>query len=382
VANRRLVHLAQSDIPESWQQVIAQKAPIQLCRPHFKHTILQLLLCIVAEKYARMLGINPVTATDLGFLERQPADRIGFPGKRLRRRPKPAIRSPVASLVTPRLTSANSAEIPSRDHSAASMSTRPKPGSTACGPPSAPTGQPTKPMSSLNGELAQLASRTCHVLIDFDGPVCQIFAGIPSHAVANELRSELNAAGIGIPQNAATLDDPLEVFRVVADQGDAEAISAQELLTALEVRAAQTAQPMPGSADLIATATQTGRTVTVVTNNSGAAVAAYLGRHHLGQYVTKIVGRDDPDPALMKPSPYQVRYAVGLLQAEPGSSVFIGHTVTDVLAGLLGGVAVIGYANKPGKAEALSHAGARTVVTNLAEITTALRTAPSPALPN
>ena len=237
-------------------------------------------------------------------------------------------------------------------------------------------------MSSLNGELAQLASRTRHVLLDFDGPVCQIFAGTPSHAVADELRSELNAAGIDIPQNAAMLDDPLEVFRVVADQGDAEAITAQELLTALEVRAAQTAQPTPGSADLIATATQTGRTVTVVTNNSGAAVAAYLARHHLDQYVTKIVGRDDPDPALMKPSPYQVRYAVGLLQAEPAECVFIGDTVTDVLAGLLGGVAVIGYANKPGKAQALSHAGARAVVTDLADITTALRTTPSPALPN
>jgi beta-phosphoglucomutase-like phosphatase (HAD superfamily) len=84
----------------------------------------------------------------------------------------------------------------------------------------------------------------------------------------------------------------------------------------------------------------------------------------------------------MKPSPYQVRYAVGSLQAEPGDCVFIGDTVTDVLAGLLGGVAVIGYANKPGKAEALSHAGARAVVTDLAEVTTALRTAPSPALPN
>ncbi len=62
--------------------------------------------------------------------------------------------------------------------------------------------------------------------------------------------------------------------------------------------------------------------------------------------------------------------------------MFIGDTVTDVLAGLLGGVAVIGYANKPGKAEALNQAGARAVVTDLAEITTALRAIPSAALPN
>jgi beta-phosphoglucomutase-like phosphatase (HAD superfamily) len=46
--------------------------------------------------------------------------------------------------------------------------------------------------------------------------------------------------------------------------------------------------------------------------------------------------------------------------------VFIGDTETDVLAGLLGAVAVIGYANNPGKAETLSRTGARAVVTDLA----------------
>jgi hypothetical protein len=53
--------------------------------------------------------------------------------------------------------------------------------------------------------------------------------------------------------------------------------------------------------------------------------------------------------------------------------VFIGDTVTDVLVGLLGGVAVIGYANKPGKDKALADAGAWGVVSDLAAITAALR---------
>jgi beta-phosphoglucomutase-like phosphatase (HAD superfamily) len=98
--------------------------------------------------------------------------------------------------------------------------------------------------------------------------------------------------------------------------------------------------------------------------------------------VGKIVGRDDPDPALMKPSPCRVRIAVGSLGAEPEDCVFIGDTVTDVLAGLLGGVAVIGYANKPGKDKALAEAGARAVVIELASVTDALRNTPSAALPN
>jgi len=237
-------------------------------------------------------------------------------------------------------------------------------------------------MIARNGELDTLAHRTRHVLIDFDGPLCEIFAGTPGGDVADELRHELLAGGIDLPSTAETTDDPLEVFRAVADLNGQAAAIAQALLTALEVRAVQTARPTPGSADLIVTAIRTGRTVTVVTNNSTAAVIAYLTRQHLGSYVGQIIGRDDPDPDLMKPSPYRVRIAVGALRAEPQDCVFIGDTVTDVLAGLLGGVAVIGYANKPGKAEALSQAGARAVTTDLAEITTALRRTPSAALPN
>jgi beta-phosphoglucomutase-like phosphatase (HAD superfamily) len=59
----------------------------------------------------------------------------------------------------------------------------------------------------------------------------------------------------------------------------------------------------------------------------------------------------------VKPSPYRVRIAVGSLQAEPEDCVFIGDTVTDVLVGLLGGVAIIGYANKPGRPRPLPAPG-------------------------
>ena len=110
-----------------------------------------------------------------------------------------------------------------------------------------------------------------------------------------------------------------------------------------------------------------------MTNNSGAAVAAYLARHQLTGEVGKIAGRDNPDPALMKPSPYRVRTAVGDPRAEPKDCLFIGDTVTDVLAGFPGAVAVIGHANKPGKDQALAEAGARVVARDLAAITAALR---------
>ena len=57
----------------------------------------------------------------------------------------------------------------------------------------------------------------------------------------------------------------------------------------------------------------------------------------------------------MKPSPYLVRAAVGILDAHPAECTFVGDSTSDMLAGRLAGVPVIGYANKPGKDGLLTH---------------------------
>ena len=134
------------------------------------------------------------------------------------------------------------------------------------------------------------------------------------------------------------------VFRAAAQISPGAAASAQQLLTVFETRAIPTARPTRGSADLIITAYRTGRTVTIVSNNSSAAIAAYLADHRLDGYIRAIVARDDHDPERMKPSPYRVREAVSLLDAEHSECVLVGDSTTDVLAGHLAGVAVIGYA--------------------------------------
>jgi len=230
--------------------------------------------------------------------------------------------------------------------------------------------------------LQEIISGTRHLLLDFEGPVCSLFAGTPAPEVARQLRDTLMVAGFTLPDEAQGQDDPLEVFRAVARISSDAALTAQQLLTAFETRAISTARPTPGSADLIVTASRIGRTVTVVSNNSGAAIAAYLADHSLTSYVRAVVARDDHDQDRMKPSPYRVREAVGLLDAEPAECAFIGDSPTDVMAGHLAGVPVIGYANKPAKIEALARVQAAAVTTSLAEITTALRATPSAALPN
>lgn len=237
----------------------------------------------------------------------------------------------------------------------------------------------------MSRTLEDIAASTRHLLLDFDGPVCSVFAGIPAPQVAKQLRDTLTVAGFKLPDDAQDQDDPLEVFRIAARIGTDAAMCAQQLLTAFETRAIPTAEPTRGSADLIITAQRTGRTVTIVSNNSGAAIAAYLADHRLTGYIRAIVARDDHDPERMKPSPYRVREAVSLLDADNAECAFIGDTISDVMAGHLAGVTVIGYANKPGKADAQDQAQAAAVTSDLGSITAALAAAPltaSDALPN
>lgn len=224
--------------------------------------------------------------------------------------------------------------------------------------------------------LRQLVHRTRDLLLDFDGPVCSIFAGMPAGTVARQLRSRLVAEGVAVPAEVHSVSDPLEVFRAIAAGGPDVGGRAQRELTELELAAATTAQPADGAAELITTARESGRNVTIVSNNSGQAVTAYLNAHGLARHVSRVIGRDDADPAHMKPSPFQVRKALQLSGAAPTECVLIGDSESDVTAAHAAGVAVIGYANKPGKAERLSQAGANVIVTRLADITAALSVTP------
>jgi phosphoglycolate phosphatase len=224
--------------------------------------------------------------------------------------------------------------------------------------------------------IPQIVQSAAHVLLDFDGPVCDVFAGVAAPAVAEQFRAALRRKSIDIPVGAREADDPLEVFNVVADVGYGQAEKAQRILAELESQAARAARPTVGSDDLMAAAWASGRTVTIVSNNSSAAIAAYLGDHGLAGYVTAIVGRDETDPVLMRPIPYRVRMAVSQLRADPREALFVGDTPADVPDVHLAGVAVVGLANEPGKAGSLARAGADAVTASLPEISAALLAAP------
>jgi hypothetical protein len=75
--------------------------------------------------------------------------------------------------------------------------------------------------------------RVRYLLVDFDGPVCSIFAGFPAPDVARSLREYLRG---DVPDGwMAHVDDPHEVLRATAELGSNVAARANQELARLEV---------------------------------------------------------------------------------------------------------------------------------------------------
>ncbi|MGF1654293.1 MAG: HAD family hydrolase [Actinomycetales bacterium] len=230
---------------------------------------------------------------------------------------------------------------------------------------------PTPPPTSR--ELPHLLAGARCILLDFDGPMCAVFAGLPARQVAQRMRDRLTQAAVPFDDSEAT-DDPMVLLARAASSPQGQRL-AEHLLQAAEADAIATAAPTVGAVDLVRNANDSDRLVVIVSNNSAPAIRAYLDHHGITPHIHHVVGRDPNDATLMKPDPHLVQIALRLADTRPEQTVFVGDSVSDVAAGLACHVPVIGYANKPHKEAALADAGAAAVVTSLRPVVEAL-TAP------
>ena len=216
-------------------------------------------------------------------------------------------------------------------------------------------------------DLDAIVSRTRHLLLDFDGPICSVFAGLPARIIASRLR-KLLGDHTQLPAGIARTPDPIEVFTYAATISTNLATRVETEMTGQELAAVATAAPTPYVHDVVTACQNSGRSVSIVSNNSARAVHAYLARHGLDDRISLVVARTSHDPALLKPSPHLITQAVEALDAEPGECTLVGDSVTDVQGARLAGVHSIGYANQPGQRERLSEAGAGAIINSLADL--------------
>jgi beta-phosphoglucomutase-like phosphatase (HAD superfamily) len=143
-------------------------------------------------------------------------------------------------------------------------------------------------------------------------------------------------------------------------------------MTDQELAAVATAAPTPYVHEVVTACQNSGRSVSIVSNNSARAVHAYLARHGLDDRINLVVARTSHDPALLKPSPHLIIQAVEALDAEPGECTLVGDSVTDIQGARLASVQSIGYAES-GSRERLAAAGASTIINSLADLALKIR---------
>lgn len=222
-------------------------------------------------------------------------------------------------------------------------------------------------------QLTDVLRHVKHVLLDFDGPVCSVFAGLPAPDVARRLYGALlPVLTVDDPAEWATETDPLALLRQVADVRPDLAALADEALTQLEVDAVALADQTLGGEATIRACVESGRSVWIISNNAGDAIRAYLDDHGLAECIAGVFGRAQGDPTSMKPNPRLLLSALSAASAAPTSCIFIGDAARDVEAGHAARVATIGYANKPGKEAKLMAAGAVAVTDSMEAIADAL----------
>ncbi|MGW6938301.1 HAD family hydrolase [Streptomyces xanthophaeus] len=214
------------------------------------------------------------------------------------------------------------------------------------------------------------------VFFDFDGPMCDVFAGLPAPKVAEQLTALLSSQDPAAGAKAAETDDPIEVLRIAHEAGAAIGQEVERALTEAEVEAVAVAgPPTAGAVEALQAVRTSGRVAVVVSNNSGDCVRRFVEVHGLGEYVVGIVGRPSGQPHLMKPNPYPIITAAEQAHMDVTHCTLIGDSLTDIQAAHAAGTTVIGYANKPHKAALFADAGANAVTDDMQAIAEALITA-------
>lgn len=221
--------------------------------------------------------------------------------------------------------------------------------------------------------IRRILATTEALLLDFDGPVCSVFAGFPAPVVADQLRDTLTErTRSALPEEVRTSPDPFDVLFYAAKLGHDEAHYIEAAFRAHEVEAVQSAETTAGAHELITGWKSTGRPLAIVSNNSFAAVETYLNLHSLRSYADAISARLNSDTALLKPDPHLVTTATKALGIDAPSCTLLGDSLTDIAAAQTAGVRAIAYANKPGKVEDFEHTRAVAIITSVQTLASAM----------
>lgn len=221
------------------------------------------------------------------------------------------------------------------------------------------------------------------VLLDFDGPVCDLFGRRSTAPVAEAIKAmALSHWGV-LDQAVQNCRDSHRILPLLCDMADKQVPGslsrrplelAHSIVTRFELDAVKRAAPTPHAESLLKCLWDLEKPVAIVSNNAEGPVKQYLDRRKLGSYIDVVCGRDPAEPRLMKPDPHLLFRALEQLGGHaPHKALMVGDQCTDLLASKAAGAAFLGCPRDAHRAREMERLGADCVVDSLEPVIAAAR---------
>ena len=211
------------------------------------------------------------------------------------------------------------------------------------------------------------------VVFDLDGTLMD--SKIDYEKMGNRIRELLASRGLPEP-----LEDRRKVYKVISggaatllEYGLPEAsleatISEMEaIMNDIELEALDAMELKPYAREVVMELHGEGLGLGVATRSHREYTLRGLKRYDMLRFFHHVVARDDvPHP---KPDPRHLLFTIRLLGVDPGDTLFIGDTTTDLQTADAAGVEFIGYWRDESWARRLMEGGCSRIVKDLREIT-------------
>lgn len=211
------------------------------------------------------------------------------------------------------------------------------------------------------------------VVFDLDGTLMD--SKIDYEKRGNRIRELLVSRGLPEP-----LEDRRKVYRVISGgaatlreyglpEASLEATMAEmeTIMNDIELEALDAMELKPYARTVVVELHGEGLGLGVATRSHREYTLRGLKRYDMLRFFHQVVARDDvPYP---KPDPRHLLYTIRLLGVDPGDTLFIGDTTTDLQTADAAGVEFIGYWRDESWAQRLMEGGCSRIVKDLREIT-------------
>jgi phosphoglycolate phosphatase len=210
------------------------------------------------------------------------------------------------------------------------------------------------------------------VVFDLDGTLMD--SSIDYEKMGNSIKELLVSMGLPEP-----LEDRRKVYRVIRggastireyglpeESLEATMTEMEAIMNDIELEGLDAITLKPYAMEAVAELHGEGLGLGVATRSHREYALRSLEMHGLLRFFHRVVARDDvPYP---KPDPRHLLYTIKLLGVEPGDTLFIGDTTTDLQTADAAGVEFVGYWRDDAWAQRLMDEGCNRIVRDLREL--------------